>query len=224
MALEFNGTDTRIERIGTPSLHFSGVISLGAWFKVNNVANTQVILFKWRAYAMRISGGKVWCILLTENIGWGEVYEIGDISAGERVYVAWTYDGACLRGYINDEQTMDIPHLGGDLALHVVNHEVYIGGTPTWGWFLDGIIGEIRVYNNVLSLEENKIIYESRGSDNIVDELVARWLMNEKPDGTISSGADSIIDISGNNNHGTPHNSPIYRASPVKIIKPIMHI
>ena len=49
--------------------------------------------------------------------------------------------------------------------------------------------------------------------------LKMRLLMNEKPDGTAASGAGSCIDISGNDNHGTPVNSPVYRATPIKLIK-----
>ena len=43
--------------------------------------------------------------------------------------------------------------------------------------------------------------------------------MNEKPDGSTATVASSVIDISGNGNHGTPANSPVYRAAPIKLIR-----
>lgn len=92
------------------------------------------------------------------------------------------------------------------------------GGSSLWA---DCILEDVRFYRRVLSLAEIQSIYHSMGSDNIVNGLVGRWLMNEKPDGTAASGANSIKDISGNGNHGTPQNSPVYRATPIKLIKPM---
>ena len=43
--------------------------------------------------------------------------------------------------------------------------------------------------------------------------------MNEGSSGSVASGTDSCIDISGNGNDGTPTNSPIYRATPIKLIR-----
>ncbi|MBW1973925.1 MAG: hypothetical protein JRI44_13990, partial [Deltaproteobacteria bacterium] len=87
--------------------------------------------------------------------------------------------------------------------------------------YWDGKIWDVRIYQNkALSVDEMRIIYYSRGNDNIVDGLVGRWLMDEKPDGTATSGANSVIDISGNGNHGTPYNSPVYRSAPVRLTNP----
>ena len=50
-------------------------------------------------------------------------------------------------------------------------------------YYYKGPIDDSRVYNRVLSPAEIKIIYNARGADNIVDGLLGRWPMNEKPDG-----------------------------------------
>jgi len=66
------------------------------------------------------------------------------------------------------------------------------------GWFysndygFDGSIDDVRIYDKSLSLAE-------------VEELYS---------------AGKIVDISGNGNHGTPVNSPIYRAAPMRLYKP----
>ena len=82
-----------------------------------------------------------------------------------------------------------------------------------------GKIFDVRAYNRALSLAEIQTLYHSRGSDNIVNGLVGRWLMNEKSDGSTATVASSVIDISGNGNDGTPANSPIYVPAPTKLIK-----
>ena len=71
-------------------------------------------------------------------------------------------------------------------------------------------------------LPEIKAIYspQTRGIDNIVNGLVGRWLMNEKHSGATATVASSVIDVSGNGNHGTPVNNPIYRQAPMRLYKP----
>jgi hypothetical protein len=86
--------------------------------------------------------------------------------------------------------------------------------------YTDGKIWDVRIYdNNVISAAEAQIIYESRGCDNITDGLGGRWLLDEQPDGTVATGANTVRDISGNAIHGTPTNNPTYSAQAVKYIK-----
>jgi len=105
----------------------------------------------------------------------------------------------------------------------IASHCIGSQANPTTERSFDGILGDVRIYNKFMSEAEAKTICFSHGNDNIVDGLVGRWLMDEKPDGTSASGANSVIDISGNGNHGTPYNSPIYRSAPVTITRPHFH-
>jgi len=98
----------------------------------------------------------------------------------------------------------------------------YIGASVNVTKPFDGLINDLRIYDRVLSPTEIRIIHYAQGADNIVDGLVGRWLINEKPDGTAAAGASSVIDISGNGNHGTPVNSPIYRGAPMRLINPVI--
>ena len=79
-----------------------------------------------------------------------------------------------------------------------------------------GIIEDFRIYDNSLTVTDNiaKIIYESRGNDNITTGLKFRCLMNEQTDG---ANMTSAIDISGNGYNGTPTNTPTCAAAPFKI-------
>lgn len=79
---------------------------------------------------------------------------------------------------------------------------------------------DFRVYGKELLDAEIASIYYGQGNDNIVGDLLCRQLMNEKPDGGTATIANSVIDISGKGNHGTPVNSPTYRAAPVRLVRP----
>lgn len=72
--------------------------------------------------------------------------------------------------------TTSIDHI--DIA-----REAYTGATR--GLF-NGPIFDVRSYNRALSVAEIAAIYYARGADNIVNGLVGRWLLNEKPDGSES--------------------------------------
>jgi len=85
-----------------------------------------------------------------------------------------------------------------------------------------GRIEEVRVYNRELTFAEITIIYYAQGADNIVNGLIGRWLMNEKADGQVAAGANVVIDISGQGNHGTPANNPVYRGAPLKLVRPFV--
>jgi len=90
--------------------------------------------------------------------------------------------------------------------------------------FMNNTIWDIRYYSRALSVAEGLEIYYTRGADNIVNGLEGRWLMDEKADGGTATVASSVIDISKNAIHGTPANSPVYRAAPVRLIRsPIIH-
>jgi len=97
-------------------------------------------------------------------------------------------------------------------------------GAHNWGGVAASLFdGEliVRLYNRHLTLAEIQAFHYARGNDNIVNGLVGYWRMNEKPDGGTATVASSVIDVSGNGNHGSPANSPVYRAGPVKLVRPV---
>lgn len=77
--------------------------------------------------------------------------------------------------------------------------------------FLTGQIADARIYiGRHLSDNEIQTIYNSRGHDGIVQNLVARYLMNELPPGTAAT--TGVTDVGPNNLTGTPANSPTYES------------
>ena len=87
--------------------------------------------------------------------------------------------------------------------------------------YFDGGFFDVRVYNRMLTDSEIATIYAAQGNDCIVSGLKGWWRLDEKPTGQTASGANTIRDLSGNVNHGTPANTPTYEAVPMAIIKPI---
>lgn len=88
--------------------------------------------------------------------------------------------------------------------------------------YLTGILFDIRCYNRCLTANEIAEIYHRRGADKIWQGLVGWWRLDEKPTGQTASGGSSVIDLSGNGNHGTPYNSPVYQASPHRLRRGVL--
>lgn len=71
-----------------------------------------------------------------------------------------------------------------------------IGNRTGTGDPFDGTLADFRVYDRYLSLGEVQTIYACRGADNIVENLLNRWMMRREPPGT-SPGAGSVIEDEG---------------------------
>jgi len=86
------------------------------------------------------------------------------------------------------------------------------------GTYLNGDLFDIRYYNRIFTAAELLHITASRGADNVVNSLVARWIQNESPAGSTASGAGSIKDCGTGANHATTGGSPTYTASPMSLV------
>ena len=83
-------------------------------------------------------------------------------------------------------------------------------------WYYNGILFDVRIYNRALTANEIAEIYHKRGADRVWQGLVGRWRLDE-----FVTGA-SVRDLSGNGNHGTPYNSPVYQASPHRLRRGVL--
>ena len=66
-------------------------------------------------------------------------------------YVAFTYDGATVRLYINGTQVASRATTG---AIQTTNSPLWIGGNSPYGEYFQGLIDEARVYNRALTQAE----------------------------------------------------------------------
>lgn len=141
-------------------------------------------------------------------------------TAGTEYHVVFTWDTTngkriFVDGSLDTSDGVETTLMGNGTA-----EDFFLGSTSSPSLYFDGKIADFRVYNRIMTTTEIAIIAGSLGKDNIVNGLIAHWLMNEGPDGGTASGADSLVDISGQENHGTPNNSPLYRAGRLKVARP----
>ena len=224
MALEFNGSTQSIQVTDDASLKGFSAMSLcwrsyaasynndGFITKINDAADI-------RDYTTLRGGGYP-----RLYIGNGSNVWINTTIASEAlptnvwVDVVCTYDGSTGKIYYNAvDKTNTSTGAGGNVGSG--NTPVKIGYHPTY--YFTGKLQDARIYNRVLSIAEIQIIHNAVGSDNIINGLVGRWLMNEKHSGSTATVSSSIIDLSSQGNHGDPINSPVYRESPLKLKKVI---
>lgn len=79
--------------------------------------------------------------------------------------------------------------------------------------FTLGYLEDMRVYSRALSATELACIRNSDGRDYIYDGLLFRLAMDERPAGTVATGAGSIKDSGPLGMHGTPNGSCVYGPS-----------
>jgi len=133
------------------------------------------------------------------------------ISAGQWYHIAGTYDGTDIRVYV-DGSERDSEPLGGDIRYIATNH-IFIG--KYFSGAFEGIKDEVAIWNTVLTLDEIGTLAKSKRRLALSvrgDHLVGYWRL-DGPNGAVAAGANSILDLSGNENHGTPYNDPVYRGS-----------
>jgi len=124
-----------------------------------------------------------------------------------------------MRLYLNGVRQQDeLSFAGGPKGRLYGTPEMRIGKRfNQWRDFYKGKTEDVRVYNRALSSDEMMRVYQSGGYDGVTDGLILRWALNEKKKGGIAAGADTIRDVSGKGNNGTPLGAPVYLSSEEEI-------
>jgi len=220
MALEFDGLDngTFVE---LANISLSDSFSICAWIQSDYGGTLRKrILTGAGGYWLGMEDG----VLkggFYDGSSWNECSGNTSINDGAKHFVAIVYDGTYIRLYVDDveDETTNVGSKSVASPIHppcIATNYKDGGEQNVW----DGRIWDVRLYDTNLSISQLKNIYYAQGNDNVINILVGRWLLDESPDGTAASGTNSVIDISGNGNHGTPYNSPTYRVAPVRVGKP----
>lgn len=228
MGLDFDGSTQRVVIGDVFDFGASDNFSLVASIKTSFSGVAQTIIHKsqsgepYKSWGLDISGAGNIGSYIYDGANTANLPNVYVVTDGVLHNIVLSFDGASATGmnmYVDGVlKGTTNPTAIGDLTM-VTNINIGYWGTGNSNYF-NGIIQEVRVYRRALSAEEVKIIHYSNSGDNIVNSLIGKWLMNEKPDGSTATVASSVIDVSGLSNHATPTNSPIYRASPTRIIKP----
>ena len=221
MALEFDiGTQNKVVVGNVGGLH----LTIACWVKTSySDANNRPLINK--GYTSHTAPYYQYFLYVAANTGvaggnvtvGGTLYNLeggSAISDGIWHSVVLTYDGETIRLYRDTTEVASNSNPSGNISQYATDAHI-AGFTNLSGsaYSFTGLIDDMRIYNRALSVAEIQAIYRLRGSDNIVHGLVGRWMLNEKHDGATATVASSIIDISGQGNHGTPYNSPVYRES-----------
>lgn len=117
-----------------------------------------------------------------------------------------------MRLYLNGvKQQSELAFAGGPKGRLYATPEMRIGKRfNQWRDYYKGKMEDVRVYNRALSSNEMTQVYQSDGYDGITNGLILRWLLNDKGKGRIAEGSNTISDISGQVNNGTPLGTPFF--------------
>lgn len=224
MALEFNGTNQSVNCGNDASLSVTDNFTIvcriywpadSAFRQVVVKANIVAGSYQgWDVLQMNDNKCRFEVLWTPSNVA--EILSDAAIGAGEHLIII-VRDSGTSRMYV-DNVLQAATMVSAPAACA---NNFYIG--VNWNastWFWPNLIYEIRLYAYPFSAAEVASVYYGQGADNLTRSLGGRWLMNEKPDGGTATAASSVIDISGNGNNGSPTNSPVYRAAPVRLVRP----
>jgi glucose/arabinose dehydrogenase len=154
-ALSFDGVNDWVTVNDANSLDLTNRMTLEAWVRPTGLGDWRTVLLKERpghlAYALYGS---------TDNgRPAGHVFTNADIAlrgpsalvANTWSHLAFTYDGATTRLYVNGTQVATAALTGNALTS---SSPLRIGGNSVWGEWFSGAIDEVRIYNRALTATE----------------------------------------------------------------------
>ena len=157
-ALQFNGSNARVNVPDVAALHFTTGMTLEAWVNPSSVTsawrdviykgNDNYYLSATSCCNSRPAGGGI--------IGgsYGEAYGTANLAKSTWTYLALTYDGATVRLYVNGTQVASAAHTG---SIATSTNPLQIGGDSIYGQYFTGMIDEVRVYNTALTAAQIQI-------------------------------------------------------------------
>jgi len=205
--LVLDGTNDVVTVADNASMDISGAYTVEAWINVSDISGTYVITDKLQTgdatHRLWISNGSIGTWSSTNG---PIATATGIVQANEWTHVAMTYSGGQARFYVNGEIAGDPisftpgPNNSGQLV---------IGSGGGFTNHVDGMIDDVRIWNDARSAEEIQANYDQLVSTG--DGLVGNWTF-DTTDGT------TVADRSGNNLTGTLTNDAEIKNLPQKAI------
>ena len=156
-ALVFDGSNSWVTVLDSPSLHLSTAMTLEAWvYPIVTATNWQALVNKEQradlAYWLDASSPSGNTPVTGVFIG-GEqnLFAGSQLPVNAWTHLAATYDGATLRLFVNGVLVANRSQGG---AIVSSSGSLRIGGDNIWGDFFEGRIDEVRIYNRALSQAE----------------------------------------------------------------------
>ncbi len=153
----FNGTNAWVTVNDAASLRLTTGMTLSAWVYPTSVNGYETVLLKERG-----TTGLTYALYSADDTGRppaGYVYRNGDQSVvgpstlplNAWSHLAVTYNASALRLFVNGVQVATRNQTG---AMPTTAGPLRIGGNSVWGEYYNGLIDEVRVYNNALTQGE----------------------------------------------------------------------
>jgi hypothetical protein len=162
--LDLSGTGSYVDVTSSSSLNISeSSISIECWVNVSSTtaAKRMIIVDKESSYQLELQTNRElsWS-LMTASQSWYAVDTNALLPADRWVYVAFTYDGAYGRTYIDGSEVHNLSYAKGPVK--VSNLPLGIGAgkkSGTWSYVFQGMIDEVRVSNSTRTPSEIRASY-----------------------------------------------------------------
>ncbi len=156
-ALAFDGVDDYLEIPDTDTLRLDSTGSIEFWINITQINKYQGILIKaltWTGsgYVLRYSSE----YQFQGGWEWVDFHEDGELIEGEWSHVVMTTDGETAFLYQDGKLVVS-----EETTVAASTHPLIIG--ETLGYYLNGIIDEVRVYDKLLSEQEIKQNMRAKG-------------------------------------------------------------
>jgi len=160
-ALDFNGTTDWVQIPDSPNLDITESITLCAWAKTRgNDTNKIAQKGDWDGYGLGQSKWVGWtCSMqMADNVNHQLIWEQGIPILNEWYFLAFTYDGATMKFYVNGQLKSSASVTG---LLKSTNRPFSIGSDNGNQKFFNGLIDEVILYNNALTAQEINDLYNT---------------------------------------------------------------
>jgi Concanavalin A-like lectin/glucanases superfamily len=154
-ALAFDGTNDRVSVPDSPSLDFTGALTLEAWVNPTSVAGYRTIvmketpgLYNWALYGSTTTGLPNGRVVTSADL---DVKNPTKLPLNTWTHIALTYDGSTLRMYTGGQQTASRPVTG---PLTTSDGTLQIGGNTIWQEWFKGRLDDLRIYDRALTPSE----------------------------------------------------------------------
>lgn len=170
--LNFDGTDDRVGVTNNPTLNMTSRITIEAWIKPSRLdIDYQGIVVKGLgSYGYHFM---IYFAVLRPYARFGGVWSTVanglEISLNKWNYVAWTYDGSLSRVYVDSRKTSS--SRSGDIS-YESDDNLYIGHGKYSPYFFNGLIDEVKIYNEAFSSSKINNNYYSGLNKLLAKEMI----------------------------------------------------
>jgi glucose/arabinose dehydrogenase len=149
-ALSFNGSSARVNVANSSSLQLSSGMTLEAWVRPASVSSVwRDVIYKaddnYYLEGTSDNGGRPGA---GGTFGASPLYGPSVLPVNTWSHLAVTYDRVTLRLYVNGSQVASVARTG---AIATSTNALQIGGDSIYGQYFNGLIDEVRIYNQALS-------------------------------------------------------------------------